>query len=229
MIALRVRFLIDARPDRAGAVTRRWCRAVFRAGTFRVSVEGLAAVERLPSAVFVANHASYMDALLLRAVLPGHVRMVAKEGLLRYPFVGALFGASGVIPIARGRDSAADRLSRVVREGGSFAIFPEGTFRRAPGLLPFRLGAFRAAVDAGSPVVPVALKGTREAWPDETLLVRRLPLEVVFGAPIRPSGAGWPEMVRLRDAARAFLSAEVGEPMVEHDSSDSLARVSGNA
>ena len=81
-------------------------------------------------------------------------------------------------------------------------IFPEGTFVRSPGLLPFRLGAFRAAVDTGRPIVPVAIRGTRHILPDGTWLFRRGPLTVTIGIPIEPRAQGWPEMVRLRDAAR---------------------------
>jgi 1-acyl-sn-glycerol-3-phosphate acyltransferase len=132
-----------------------------------------------------------------------------------------------VIAITRGQEASADQLAALVRDGGSFAIFPEGTFTRAPGLLPFRLGAFRAAVESRRPIVPVALKGTRSAWPDETLLVRRRPLEVTVTAPLHPEGDGWPEMVRLRDHARAALAAETGEPAFQAHSEDTRARASG--
>jgi 1-acyl-sn-glycerol-3-phosphate acyltransferase len=162
--------------------------------------------------VFVANHASYLDALLLRAALPSSVRIVAKDALLRYPVIGGLIRDSHTVAVSRGQEASADGLARLARNGESFAIFPEGTFVRAPGLLPFRLGAFRAAVEAGCAVVPVALVGTRVAWPDETLLIRRRPLRVVFEEPLRPQAKDWPEMVRLRDCARARLAARTGEP-----------------
>jgi 1-acyl-sn-glycerol-3-phosphate acyltransferase len=62
--------------------------------------------------------------------------------------------------------SSADSLSHLLREGRQMLVFPEGTFFRAPALLPFRLGAFRAAVDTGRPIVPIALRGTRRVLPD---------------------------------------------------------------
>jgi 1-acyl-sn-glycerol-3-phosphate acyltransferase len=227
LVVLRALLVFARRPEQGGRVSRAWCRAIFRIGTFRVRYPDASAFDGLDGAVFVANHASFMDALLLRAALPARVRMVAKDRLLGYFFVGPLIAGSNVIAITRGQEASAQQLAALVRDGGSFAIFPEGTFTRAPGLLPFRLGAFRAAVESQCPVVPVAVKGTRRAWPDETLLVRRMPLEVTVTAPIHPQGAGWPEMVRLRDRAREVLAAATGEPAFRAHSDDTQARASG--
>jgi 1-acyl-sn-glycerol-3-phosphate acyltransferase len=157
------------------------------------------------------------------------VRFAAKDRLLDYPLLGWLLRTQPLVRVTRGRESAADDLADAVRGGGAIAIFPEGTFVRAPGLLPFRLGAFRAAVVAGCPVVPVALKGTRDAWPDETRLIRRRRLEVQIGEPIWPGGTGWAEVVRLRDLARDALASEIGEPAFQPHSPDSHARAIGRA
>ena len=69
-------------------------------------------------------------------------------------------------------------------------VFPEGTFFRPPELLPFRLGAFKAAVDTERPIVPIALRGTRSVLPDGTWLFRRAPIDVTISAPLVPAGAG---------------------------------------
>jgi len=102
-------------------------------------------------------------------------------------------------------------VARRLRDGELLMIFPEGTFVHAPGLLPFRLGAFRAAVDTGRPIVPIAIEGTRHVLPEGTLWFRRGPVTVTIGAPTEPRGRGWPEMVRLRDAAVAHIARESGE------------------
>ena len=81
-------------------------------------------------------------------------------------------------------------------------------------MLPFRLGAFRAAVEAGRAVVPVTLRGSRDVLPDGTWLVKWSPLSVIIGAPLVPTGSGWPEFVRLRDLARAEIARHVGEPVL---------------
>jgi fatty-acyl-CoA synthase len=81
-------------------------------------------------------------------------------------------------------------------------VFPEGTFVTAPGLLPFRLGGFKAAVEAGRPLVPVTLRGTREVLPPGSMWMRPGAIHVVIGRPAYPTAQGWPEMVRLRDLVR---------------------------
>jgi 1-acyl-sn-glycerol-3-phosphate acyltransferase len=91
-------------------------------------------------------------------------------------------------------------------------VFPEGTFFRKPELLPFRLGAFKAAVESRCPIVPIALRGTRRVLPDGTWLFTHKPIDVIVGAPLVPKAEGWQEMVRLRDAARAVIARECGEP-----------------
>jgi fatty-acyl-CoA synthase len=205
--------LAAARDARDGSrVTRAWCRALFRLGGFTLDVRGAERLDAAGAAVFVANHASYLDAMVLRAVLPPEARFAAKDRLLRYPVLGRVLRANGVVPVERGRESSAGALAAVVARGEALAIFPEGTFVRAPGLLPFRLGAFRAAVEARCPVVPLAIRGTRRAWPDETPLIRPGRLEVVVCEPIRPEGEGWPEIVRLRDRAREAIAAAIDEP-----------------
>lgn len=95
--------------------------------------------------------------------------------------------------------------------GELLLVFPEGTFARPPGLLPFRLGAFRAAVDAGRPVVPIALRGTRQVLPDGTWLLRSGQIEVTIGQPLLPAAQDWQEMVRLRDVARDVIARGAGE------------------
>lgn len=79
----------------------------------------------------------------------------------------------------------------------------------------FRLGAFKAAVEAKYPVIPVALRGTRDILPAYTWLPRRGTITVTIGAPIVPERTEWREMVRLRDLARAEIVRGAGEPPVE--------------
>ena len=98
--------------------------------------------------------------------------------------------------------------------GESMFVFPEGRFVRAPGLLPFRLGAFRAAAEAGRPPVPVALTGTRRLFPADTVLLRPGRIRVVVAPPLHPRNAEWSEVVRLRDEARRAIAERAGEESV---------------
>jgi 1-acyl-sn-glycerol-3-phosphate acyltransferase len=98
------------------------------------------------------------------------------------------------------RLAGVDEVERQPGAGDLLVIFGEGTFARGPGLLPCRLGTLRAAVTR-RPIVPVALAGTRRVFPVGTWLLRHAPITVTIGSPIDAQGTGWPEMVRLRDAA----------------------------
>ena len=105
----------------------------------------------------------------------------------------------------------ADELSAGLGAGESMFVFPEGTFVRSPGLLPFRLGAFRAAAETGRPLVPVAISGTRHIFPANTLLLRPGRVTLAIQPPLRPRDSGWNEIVRLRDEARRVIAHDVGE------------------
>lgn len=94
-------------------------------------------------------------------------------------------------------------------------VFPEGTFTHADGVRPFRLGAFRAAADAGCPVIPLALKGTRRMLRDGQLIPRRGSVSLWVGDPLLPAGASFRDLVALRDAAREIIGAQSGEVILE--------------
>ncbi len=190
-------------------VVRRWCGAVLRLTGCRLRVDG---IDRLPVAgavVFAANHSSYLDAVALLAAIPRDFRFVGKRELGAWPLVGAVIRRVGHLTVERADPSRsvedAERVSAALRGGTSLVFFPEGTFLEGPRLLPFRLGAFKAAVEAGCPVVPVAIRGTRAILPAGAWLLRRGPITVTLGAPIAPQRSDWREIVRLRDAVRAEI------------------------
>ncbi|HXH13165.1 MAG TPA: AMP-binding protein [Alphaproteobacteria bacterium] len=171
--------------------------------------------------VLVTNHASYMDALVLIAVLPTWVSFVAKRELTRHFFPRVLFQRLGTefverFDAQRGVEDT-ERVLQAVRTGRSMLFFPEGTFKRAPGLLPFRMGAFVVAAQAGVPVVPMAINGTRSILRAEQWLPRRGTVSVTIGAPILPQGTDWSAAVALRDAARAQILRYSGEPDLAQD------------
>ena len=169
-------------------------------------------------AVLAANHASYLDSVALLAALPAEIVFVAKRELLSWPLVGTVIRKVGHLPVERtdlARSVAdAERATALLRAGTSLLFLPEGTFVLQPGILPFRLGCFKAAVETGRPLIPVTIRGTREILPNGTWLPRRGAITVAIGAPIKPEGVGWEEMVRLRDQVRAEICRRSGEPPV---------------
>ncbi len=203
------------RPAWALACVRAAARASIRLCFVPLHVEGRA---NLPPGgwVLVANHASYIDGAVLSAVLPGVYHYVAKREFLDR-LVPRVFlrriGAQFVERFEPGRGVLdTHRLASKARAGLCLVFFPEGTFSTQPGLRPFRLGAFVAAAEAGVPVVPVAIRGTRAILPYPQWLPRRASIHVVIGKPFAPSGSDWQAAIRLRDAARAHILAHCGEP-----------------
>jgi 1-acyl-sn-glycerol-3-phosphate acyltransferase len=156
---------------------------------------------------------------VLLAALPVPFRFVAKRELVTAPVVGAIIRKVGHLTVERGPTSrsVADALqvTRALRDGLAVLVFPEGTFVRTPGILPFRLGGFKASVDTGCPVIPVTIRGAREVLPADTWLPRPGPVTVAVGAPIAPERDGWPAMVHLRDRTRAEIIRRSGEPTVD--------------
>ena len=192
-------------------------RTCIRLCGIRLRIDGL---ERLPAAaaVFVANHASYVDSIVLAAVLPRPVSFVAKQELAAHAFAGPLLRRLGAVFVERfDARQGVDDVRRLAEVAGTRPLFffAEGTFRREPGLRPFRLGAFQIAVRNRLPVTPVVLAGTREVLREGSWLPRRAALRVTICAPIATSGEGWQAALQLRDATRAAILAHCGEPDLE--------------
>ncbi len=90
-------------------------------------------------------------------------------------------------------------------------IFPEATFTPVTGLRPFKLGAFKVAVETSRPVCPISIRGTRQIlWADHWV-PRWGSISVVIGEPILPQENSWREVTRLRDLSKAEISQHCGE------------------
>jgi len=195
---------------------RRLARAVVRACALPVAVEGLEHLAPGRSAVLAANHSSYLDAMILVAALPPTVHFAAKREFGRMPVMGFALRRLGAYFVERvdpaGGIEDTRELTAAARRGETVAFFPEGTFSRAPGLRPFRLGAFVVAAEAGAPVVPVVLRGTRSALREGRWMPLRYPIEVHIDSPIVASGPGWSAAVQLRDQVRQVMLLRCAEP-----------------
>ncbi len=206
------------RPAAAWRVNRLAARIILRLAGVPFSVRGLEHVPHAPC-VLVANHASYLDGIALFAALPVPFSFVAKREFLDHPVARLYLKGLGAQFVERfdSRQSVEDalRMVNVVSAGTSMAFFPEGTFRRMPGLAAFRLGAFAAAIAAKAPVLPVAVRGTRAALREGQWLPRRGPIVVTIGTPVFPPASApdaFLTTVALRDAAHAHILAHCGEP-----------------
>jgi 1-acyl-sn-glycerol-3-phosphate acyltransferase len=207
--------------SRRRTVARAATRLLLRLVGMPVSVHGREHMPPATPCVLVVNHASYVDALVLIAVLPTWVNFVAKRELTEHFVPRLLFQRLGTefverFEAQRGVEDTG-RVLQAVRAGRAMLFFPEGTFKRAPGLLPFRMGAFVVAAQAGVPLVPMAITGTRSILRAEQWFPRRGAVSVTIGPPIMPSGSDWSAAVALRDAARAHLLRYTGEPDLAQD------------
>jgi 1-acyl-sn-glycerol-3-phosphate acyltransferase len=171
-----------------------------------------AGVDRLPVGpwVAVANHASLLDGAALMTVLPESCCFVAGEIYAQRRLSGFVLRRLGTEFVERtdrerGVGDTA-RLATAVGRGRRLVMFPEGGLDAAPGLRPFRMGAFVTAARAGAPVVPLAIQGTGPILRPGRLFPRHGAVHVTVGAPIRPLGTDWTAAVGARHAARSAIA-----------------------
>jgi fatty-acyl-CoA synthase len=217
LLWLAVRLVPEGRPARILSRLTAW--KMLAITGCRVAVDGRARMPRTGPLVIVANHASYADALALLRALPIDFVFVAMRELLDWPVVGALArrGLHPTVDRWNPQQSVADSAAIVarLRAGAAVLFFPEGGYRAAAALRPFRLGAFEAAIAAGAPVVPVAIRGTRRALRAGAWIPTPTRIEVWIGDPIRAEGEGWQAALRLRDQAADAIAAHCGEPRLD--------------
>ncbi|MCU7806841.1 MAG: AMP-binding protein [Candidatus Thiodiazotropha sp. (ex Semelilucina semeliformis)] len=190
--------------------------ALRRLARVPLAVQGIPNLPLKGPCVLVVNHASYLDGILLVGVLPRKFRFVAKAELnvrliprLFLQRIGSLFVERFDRQIGA---EDAQRLGRLAKSGESLLFFPEGTFHRMPGLLPFHLGAFIAAAQAEIPVVPIVIRGSRSILRSGSWFPRQGSLGVIIGKPVYPKGTDWTAAVKLRDQVREIILCYSGEP-----------------
>ncbi|MBK5104478.1 MAG: AMP-binding protein [Burkholderiales bacterium] len=185
-----------------------------------LAVHGLEHIPASGPFVMAANHASYLDGLILLAALRERGYSFAAKRELSQAFLPRLFlhsiGTDFVerTDIKQGAEDAS-RLAESVRAGRTPIFFAEGTFTRTAGLLPFRMGAFVVAAQTGVPLVPVTIRGARSVLRDGSWFARRGTIAVTIAAPLTAPGNDWNAAVALRAAARAEILRHCGEPDLE--------------
>jgi len=155
----------------------RWVsRCIFKLTGMALNTESL---ERIPDTpcVVVANHASYLDGVILMALLPPRFTFVIKREVVEVPLLHSLLRNKGSLFVERAnKQQAALHLKKMysrVESGESLAVFPEGTFRDYPGLRPFQKGAFAVAYKYDLPIVPIFILGARKALSADARLLTR--------------------------------------------------------
>ncbi len=160
---------------------------------FRPSVEGLENVPNEGPAILASNHVSFSDSIFLPLVVPRRITFLAKSDYftgrgLKGSLIRGFFSGAGQVPIDRSGASAAqaalDTGKRILRQGKLLGIYPEGTRSPDGRLYRGKTGVARLALEAGVPVIPVAMIGTFEIQPPGQVIPKISPVAVRIGKPL---------------------------------------------
>ncbi|MBW1751092.1 MAG: 1-acyl-sn-glycerol-3-phosphate acyltransferase, partial [Deltaproteobacteria bacterium] len=181
-----------------------------------ITIRGLDNIATDQPVILTSNHASYLDSLILAAALPLTCNFVTKAELAGKFFARVMLSRLDVIFVERfdaqkGVEDAR-RIGRLAAAGKRPLFFAEGTLQRMPGLLPFQMGAFVTAAQAGIPVLPLTIRGSRNKLRGSSWFPRKGGISVIISKPVKPTGSNWKAAVKLRDAVRSEILRHCGEP-----------------
>lgn len=193
--------LFDSTGNTGHRCARAWSWLILKTTGVKVAVQGLERLDPSRSYVFAANHQSIYDIPILFASLPFQLRIIAKESLGRIPFMGWHLQRTGHVLVDRSRPGAGvvKKMARLVAEGHSLLVFPEGTRSTDGTVARFKGGPFVIALQAGLPVVPISVVGSRHVMFRGRLTVRPGCVSVIVHDPIETGGVP-------REAAREFAA-----------------------
>jgi 1-acyl-sn-glycerol-3-phosphate acyltransferase len=180
----------------------------------KVKVQGREFLDPKQSYVFVSNHRSYLDTATLFAFVGRRIGMISKKEVLKVPILGYGMGYVNVMAIDRSNRERAIKTMQAaterLRSGISFGVFAEGT-RALPGeFLQFKKGAFYMAVQAGVPIVPVAIKNTDVLMGKGTGVARTGTIEMALLPPVETTGlATDTEVQELLEKVQQQIASEL--------------------
>jgi 1-acyl-sn-glycerol-3-phosphate acyltransferase len=184
-------------------------RAGVRLGGVKVEIIGLDRFDNQGTYIYMCNHVSNIDPPIVIPAIPKRTSVLVKKEVFRIPVLATAMRMGQLVPVDRtDRDSAINSLKKaqeVLASGVNMSVFPEGTRSQTGELLPFKKGPFYMALDAGVPIVPMTIVGTRAIWPKGSISIKPGTATVVFHPPIDPKQ--YPEREALMDAVRASIAS----------------------
>ena len=205
--------LVDHRGNIAHWCARTWSRLILATTGVRVHTSG---VERVPpdgGYVFISNHQSIYDIPILFSVLPFQLRIIAKASLGAFPVLGWHLRCTGHLLVDRTKPGSTTlkQVAGLMNRGHSLLVFPEGTRSTDGRIGRFKRGLFLVAVEAGLPVVPVAVIGSRHVMLKGRLMTCPGDVEVVVHDPLPTRELTRDDVRGLADQAHAIVAATVSE------------------
>jgi 1-acyl-sn-glycerol-3-phosphate acyltransferase len=201
--------LFDSSGNLPHLVARLWGRIQIRTTGTRVTMRGLEYLDPRRSYILVSNHQSFFDIFSLLGYLPLQFRWIAKAELFRIPLLGWSMSRTGYIAIERDSPKKAYRsmlaAAEKVRNGVSVLIFPEGTRSRDGILQPFKKGVFLIALKSQAPILPVAIRGTRDIMRKNDWRTYPGNVEIRIFPPIETAGFSMDKEAELSERVRKTL------------------------
>ncbi len=207
--------LVDRRGYLAHRCARAWSWLILKTTGVRVAVDGVERLEPGKTYIFVSNHQSIYDIPVIFASLPYQIRIIAKASLAAFPVLGWHLKRGGHLFVDRKNPDRAGILSRwraLVSEGLSLIIFAEGTRSWDGRVARFKAGSFLLAIEAGLPIVPLSIIGTRRVMPKGRLRTEPARVALIVHDPIDPPPIEAPtaqDAKALADRVHAVVAAAV--------------------
>jgi 1-acyl-sn-glycerol-3-phosphate acyltransferase len=202
--------LVDKRGRFAHGCARLWSWLILATTGVEVEASGLERLDPTASYLFAANHQSIYDIPILFSTLPLQVRILAKASLGRFPFLGWHLARTGHVLVDRSNPGPQifRRVRALMQAGVSLMVFPEGTRSVDGRLARFKGGIFLMAIEAGLPIVPVAIDGSRFVMRKGRLMTcpGRVTLKVLD--PIPTAGLSRQSARELADRVQQIVVAE---------------------
>jgi 1-acyl-sn-glycerol-3-phosphate acyltransferase len=165
-----------------------WSKIILWGSGVRVTVNGLDKIDQEKAYIYIPNHLSFFDIFALLAYLPVDFKFILKGELMRIPILGWAMRRAKYISIDRSSAAKAKSTFKQavdrIRRGTSIVIFAEGTRSKDGHLQPLKRGAFYLALESGTPIVPIAIKGTHKIMPKGSFMVKKGPITMQLGNPI---------------------------------------------
>jgi len=184
--------LISPGENKAHKIGNLWAKTLLWLTHIRVDVIGRENVLMNRPQIFMANHQSDFDILIVLAHIPGQFRWIAKKELFKIPIFGRAMKSAGYIEIDRQNHERAmkslEEAAQKIRDGKSVVTFPEGTRSKDGTIKPFKQGLFHLAIQAGVPIVPISIIGAHKIMPKRTLKVKPGRITMIIGRPVDVSG-----------------------------------------